>query len=767
MSQNAPARPATVGGSGPDHPQSPAWSALADRAIERLRAHHQRLAARREAPACDDTFAPGAGAGRAARRATGPRPDATPTAPQAVLAQLSRSPARRHLPPEAWDAIVAQGGDPFATAEDGRCRPQIELPLGELLLALRLAATFTSPTDLARRLAPGALTVLTGLDWPDRALLEPVLEHAILPDAWGATSRAAKIDDSGPCLRVFTDTARDDVLREALGARTPLLFALASDTKLPAAFSGALDQHLTLAPITPELLLTLLAATHSATGRIDAAAVRAALPSAAALARLTPEHCLIAARAPNARAVAERLAGFAGAVAQTPAPAPVRDLETLAQRSPAHMTAWRIVRDLVAWREGTVSWTDLTRSLLLHGAPGTGKTMLARMMGESAGVRVISSSFAAWQSAGHLGHMLAAMRRTFQDARTAAPCILFIDEIDAAGSRDDTASQNRSYQTQVINGFLEEVDRIAREPGVILVGACNDPNRLDPAILRPGRFDVKIEVPRPDRAFLEGMLVDALRGTLTPAELAGLARDAVGQTPADVDAAIRAARADARHRGVPLDADLLRHHLGASTIPPASLRRIALHEAGHAIAAHHIDPGSIRRIQVSGRAGEVDRTPPRADMLLRDLEAEIMVLLAGRAAEDVILGAASNGAGGSAGSDLARASALAAAIEHRYGLGHDGLLWTEAPLPGLSAPPDLRARLRKRLDTAARQARTLIRQHQGAVEALAARLEDERELAGEDLHAFLRSTATDATSAPTEAQPRPRPPQIPENSLLE
>jgi ATP-dependent Zn protease len=154
-------------------------------------------------------------------------------------------------------------------------------------------------------------------------------------------------------------------------------------------------------------------------------------------------------------------------------------------------------------------------------------------------------------------------------------------------------------------------------------------------------------------------------------------------------------------------------------------------------------------------------------MLLRDLEAEIVVLLAGRAAEDVILGAASNGAGGSAGSDLARASALAAAIEHRFGLGHDGLLWTEAPLPGLSAPPELRARLRKRLDTAARHARTLIRQHQSAVEALAARLEEERELAGEDLHAFFRSTETDTTSPPTEAQPRPQPPQIPENSRLE
>lgn len=770
MHQHPSAHAITASASGPDLPHIPEWSAFADRAIGRLRFHHKQRAAAREEPAFDYEFAPGAHPSNAAR---GAEPGGVPAAPCSVVAQLSRSPSLRHLPPEQWDAIVSQGGDPFATAVDGRNHPDIEVPIGELILALRLVATYGSEEELAQHLAPGALTILSGLDWPDRSLLEHVLRHAILPVGWDANSRAVKIGN-GPCLRIFTDTARDEVLRAALGERAPLLFALAADDTLTLSFSSASSKHLAFAPLTPELILTLLAATHSATGRIDAAAVRAALPREDALARITPEQFLIAARAPTARAVAEGLSAFASASSATSAPATAQslDLEAMAQRSPAHQAAWRIVLDLVSWRDGEVAWDDLTRSLLLHGAPGTGKTMLARAMGESAGVSFIAASFAAWQSAGHLGQMLSAMRRTFTEAREAAPCILFIDEIDAAGSRDDTETQNRSYQTQVINGFLEEVDRISREPGVILMGACNYPERLDPAILRPGRFDLKIEVPLPDRRFLEAMLTDALGDTFTSLEIAQLARDAVGQTPADVDAAIRAARADVRHSGQSLDARLLRHHLGAEAISPASLRRIAVHEAGHAVAAQHFRPGSVRRIQVSSRASGVHRQPPPPDMLLADLEAEIVIQLAGRAAEEALLGMPSNGAGGAASSDLAKATSLAAAIEHRYGLGHDGLLWTDASLPGLSAPPELRARLRKRLEIAARRARDLIRQYQTTVEALAARLEADRELTANDLHTFVLSTGTaianaPAISAPPEAAERALPPQFPENSLLE
>lgn len=769
MPQHTSAHPGTAHIPGPDLPHIPEWSAFADRAIARLRSNHAQLAKARE-PLFDDTFAPGAPPCNAAHDA---KKGAVPAASRSVLAQLSRSPSLHHLAPEEWGAIVAQGGDPFATNIDGRNRPDVDVPLSELLLALRLVTTFGSETALARHLAPGALTVLSGLDGPDRSLLEHVLRHAILPDGWDANSRAVKIGN-GPCLRVFTDTARDEVLRAALGERAPLLFALADDDTLTPFISSASSKHLTLAPLTPELMFTLLSATHSATGRIDAASVHAALPSEDALARLTPEQLLIAARAPTARAVAEGLSAFASASSATSAPATAQslDLEAMAQRSPAHQAAWRIVLDLVSWRDGEVAWDDLTRSLLLHGAPGTGKTMLARAMGESAGVSFIASSFAEWQSAGHLGHMLAAMRRTFTEAREAAPCILFIDEIDAAGSRDDGDRQGRDYRTQVINGFLEEVDKIAREPGVILVGACNYPNRLDPAILRPGRFDVKIEVPLPDRSFLEAMLTDALGDTLTPFEIARLARDAVGKTPADVDAAIRAARADARHLNVPLDAPLLRSHLGADAINPVSLHRIAVHEAGHAIAANHFDPGSVRRIQVSGRAGGVDRQPPPPDMLLSDMEAEIVIQLAGRAAEEVLLGMPSNGAGGAASSDLAKATHLAAAIEHRYGLGRDGLLWTDAPLPGLNAPPELRARLRKRLDVAAQQARGLIRQHHSAVEALAAHLVEERELTDDELQAFFLGTGTtianaSAISVPHKDQAIPLPSRFPENSLLE
>lgn len=94
--------------------------------------------------------------------------------------------------------------------------------------------------------------------------------------------------------------------------------------------------------------------------------------------------------------------------------------------------------------------------------------------------------------------MLREMRRTFAEARAKAPTVLIIDEIDAVGSREDRDQHNRSYRTQVINAFLAEMDAISRNEGVIVVGTCNNPEMIDPAVLRAGRFDMKVAMPLPD-----------------------------------------------------------------------------------------------------------------------------------------------------------------------------------------------------------------------------------------------------------------------------
>lgn len=745
-------------------PGPPQWAQFAAKVIARLRARHVHLAALRRAAADGDDDAKIAlidysyGDERA-------RIDGATRAPMvasSTLDALALNPAFQHLPNDQWNAILAAGGDPWATTETGQNRPEIAIPPHELLVGLQLAAAFLTEERLREHLQPGAITVIHGLLTDDTRSFAALLREAILPDMWEA--HATLQDRGGNVLHIVESGHREEALRERLGLRAPVFIArVVDDRNLPEEYTRAPCFQVELAPITPDLLIAMLTATHSATGRIDEAATRAALPAADALAKLSRNELLLALRAPTARAVAECLASMCAPRDAAPSSAmpPMPRLEDMANHSPAHATALRMVRDLVAWQAGTVDWSELTRSLLLRGLPGTGKTFLARAMGESAGVAFVQASFAEWQAAGHLGLMLASMRRSFEQARKAAPCVMFIDEIDAAGSRDDPDPHNRSYRDQVIDAFLQEVDALAREAGVLLVGACNNPARLDPAILRPGRFDLKLELPLPDRAFLAAMLHGALSENIAPHDLSVLARDAIGHTPATLDAAIRAARSDARHAGRPLDVCLLRVHLGVATENAADLHRVALHEAGHAVAAHLFRPNSVRRMQISQSDGFTEREPSPPLMLLSDIENLIVMHLSGRAAEQVILGAASSGAGGQPDSDLAIATRLAVALEHRYGFGDDGLLWSAEPILTVSSPPELRARVRKRLELAWLRACDLVQDNRDAIEILAAALLEHRDLAGEVLRQLLSETPTGSgpghTVVPPAPAPEPRP----------
>ncbi|MGE4325795.1 MAG: AAA family ATPase, partial [Pseudodonghicola sp.] len=194
--------------------------------------------------------------------------------------------------------------------------------------------------------------------------------------------------------------------------------------------------------------------------------------------------------------------------------------------------------------------------------------------------------------------MPAPVQRSGSRSITQAPCILFIDEVDAAGSRFSRDQNGKTYHTQVVNGFLQQIDRLSRDPGVILVGACNQVASLDPAILRPGRFDEIVEMPLPGPEDIVGILNGALKGALSAPETISLAREAVGRTPAELDAAIRAASSDARHSGTAVTADLLRRHLGLHATDPNYLYRIAVHEAGHALVATMLEGTPASKVSI-------------------------------------------------------------------------------------------------------------------------------------------------------------------------
>ena len=232
------------------------------------------------------------------------------------------------------------------------------------------------------------------------------------------------------------------------------------------------------------------------------------------------------------------------------------------------------------------------------GGTGHRQETLAKAIAKDCGVRFISASAASWQAAGKsLGPHISAIRRTFSEARNYAPSILFIDEIDSIGNREDFVGGNNAvYQTEVVNAVLEEIAGLDPAAPVIVIGATNHEERVDPALRRSGRLDRVIRIPRPNSAALDHIYryyIGAL-GTGTPLDPAldtgALARLSVGLTGADVERIVRGAARRARKANRALSqidvlaeiTDKPRGPDALRILTPTELARTAVHEAGHA-----------------------------------------------------------------------------------------------------------------------------------------------------------------------------------------
>lgn len=625
--------------------------------------------------------------------------------------------------PEEHDVSVGAGDDPKA---DSTSQPRIRLPSGKLIPMLRLVASIGDIPDRDAMLAPGAITMIERVPSDLISTLQRLLPHA-LPISWTLATAPGRLPKEGRYLMVLNPepmnsrvteramTAFTDDLARAVDMRAPILVLLPEEAKGPAIPQLAPVQRRIYAPLSVDILIAALRATHSATGRIDEAAVRAVLANDAALMDVDALSLSLAMRAPTAKAVAERIAALMD-VPRVSTDGPW--LEDLHGDTPALRAARQIVRDLRGWKTGAVAWTDLTRTLLLYGPPGTGKSWIARAMGNSAGLSVVSGTFGQWQSAGHLGDMLREMRKTFAEARTKAPSVLIIDEIDAVGSREDRDQHNRSYRTQVINGFLAEMDSISREEGVIVVGTCNHRETIDPAVLRPGRFDMHVNVPLPDADTLFGVFRNCLPDW-NEDDLRDLATRAVGCSAADIDAVIRQTRAMARGQKRDMTLNDLRQ-LFRITHDPSIDRRVALHECGHAIICAALKLGPVRRIFLDrdGGGGTLF-TASAKHGVLADMQNRMVQMLAGRAAERLILGDISAGAGGSPDSDLAQATTIATSIQTRYGLGAQGPVWSADPKTMIVIDPDALVRVKRELENAEKRATQILAVHRTLLEEMA------------------------------------------------
>jgi len=189
-------------------------------------------------------------------------------------------------------------------------------------------------------------------------------------------------------------------------------------------------------------------------------------------------------------------------------------VERLAGYGDAQQWALDLKADLEAFGNGGVAWSDLSSRLLLSGPPGTGKTTFARALCNTLQVPLIATSVARWLESSHLGDVLAAMNATFDHANQSAPCILFIDEIDNIGNRGGKDRQYDDYWSSLVNRVLELLDGAAKTDGVIVVGATNRPDKIDPALLRSGRLEKHIVIPTPDTAALVKIIAHHLGSDL-------------------------------------------------------------------------------------------------------------------------------------------------------------------------------------------------------------------------------------------------------------
>jgi cell division protease FtsH len=321
------------------------------------------------------------------------------------------------------------------------------------------------------------------------------------------------------------------------------------------------------------------------------------------------------------------------------------------------------------------------RGVLLVGPPGTGKTLLARAVAGEAGVPFFSISASEFIEL-FVGVGASRVRSLFEEAKKESPSIVFIDEIDAIGrSRGTGFGGGHDEREQTLNQLLSEMDGFVRNELTVVLAATNRPDVLDPALLRPGRFDRRIIVDRPERAAREAILGIHARNKPLAADvdLGSVADNTPGFSGADLanlvnEAALAATRkhAEAITAGDFAEAydKIVLGDVRETRLDPEEKRRVAVHESGHAVLAHftpHAEPLERVSILPRGMALGATHQTPAADkhlLTLPELEARLRVLMGGHAAETVILGTPSSGAE----NDLKIATDLALKMVSHFGM---------------------------------------------------------------------------------------------------
>ena len=416
----------------------------------------------------------------------------------------------------------------------------------------------------------------------------------------------------------------------------------------------------------------------------------------------------------------------------------------------------------------------IPKGVLLVGPPGTGKTLLAKAVAGEAGVTFLSISGSDFVEL-YVGVGASRVRDLFEQAKKQSPAIVFIDEIDAVGRQRGTGlGGGHDEREQTLNQLLVEMDGFGRNEGVVVLAATNRADVLDPALLRPGRFDRQVYVGMPDIRGREAILNVHVKDKplAEDVDLGAVARGTPGFTGADLEnlvneAALLAARKDQRYITM---ADLNEAEIKviagpekrSRVIPEHERRLTAYHEAGHAVVMHMLpdhDPVNQITIIPRGQAGGMTISLPEEDrsyLSKRYLEDQIVALLGGRVAEQLVLGDVSTGAS----NDIQRASQIARKMVASYGMsekigtvsfdsGHDEVFIGRTMTQGRSYSEQVAAEIDEEVKSvvggAYDRCRSILESQRDQLEAVARYLLEHETM---DRKAFLAVFGEDAAEEP-------------------
>lgn len=407
----------------------------------------------------------------------------------------------------------------------------------------------------------------------------------------------------------------------------------------------------------------------------------------------------------------------------------------------------------------------LPKGALLVGSPGTGKTLLAKAVAGEAGVPFFSISGSDFVEM-FVGMGASRVRDLFQQAAKVAPCIIFIDEIDAVGRSRDNRYGNNSEQEQTLNQLLNEIDGFEPSKGIVCLAATNRPEILDKALLRPGRFDRRIIVDRPNlQGRLDTLKVHTRKIKLSEdVDLKKIAQATAGAVGADLanlvnEAALRAVRlgrqtVNQEDLMVSFETVIAGTEKKHTVMTDTEKRLVSYHEVGHALIAaleKHAQPVSKITIvpHTSGALGYTMQMPEEEKFLntAEELKTELRTLVGGRAAEQVVFGVQTTGAA----NDLQRATALARNMVSQYGMGKQLGLMTTASVEhqyldgqaymdcAQSTAAVVDQEVKELLEQTYAQALKILQEHRPLLDEIAEFLLMKETITGEELMSFVNA----------------------------